>query len=237
MSLTRVKNITADTTVTGDVNITGTTTTVGTVNVGGGNLSVNPTSEAAHRYLFLNAGATNDGHILFQRAGAPKFQISADTNGHLFTWNYAKNGTSFRVNTDGSVITPHQPAFLAYGSNSYVNRGFGTPVDYSSATYNEGNHYSTSTYRFTAPHAGLYHFAAGAIAHQSSTGSGGIMICHNGGNTARSYQETGSRSRNCSVTLKLAANDLVDVRIEGGGGADYYYLGGGYGYFSGYLVG
>jgi len=237
MSLTRVKHITANTTVTGNLDVTGTTTTVGAVNVGAGNLSVNPTSEAAHRYLNLNTGASNDGHILFQRGGTNKFQISADTADNLFTWSYGKNGTVFRINADGSVITPYQPAFLAQGSHSYVNRGFGVPVDYSSATYNEGNHYSTSTYRFTAPHAGLYHFAAGAIAHASSTGSGGIIIALNGGSMSRSYQETGSRSRNCSVTLKLAANDLVDVRLEGGGSGDYYYLGGGYGYFSGYLVG
>jgi len=219
----------------GSVSITGKLTVQNDQDITG-TIVHNP-SGSGNKYLSLNTSSSGDGHILFKRAGTNKYQISSDTNGHLMTWSYAKNGTAHRINADGSVITPYQPAFLAYGSASYVNRGFGVPIDYSSTTYNEGNHYSTSTYRFTAPHAGLYHFAAGAIAHVSSTGSGGIMICHNGANSARSYQETGSRSRNCSVTLKLAANDLVDVRLEGGGGADYYYLSAGYGYFSGYLVG
>ena len=214
-------------------NVSGDTFT-GNVNFNSGTITHNANSEASNKYFALNTGASNDGHLLFQRAGSNKFQISSDTANNLFTWNYTKNGTSHRINADGSVITPHQPGFYAVGSASYVNRGVGVAIEYSSTVFNNGNCYSTSTYKFTAPHAGMYHFSAAAIAHSASTGSGGIMITQNGSNKARSYQEGGSRSRNCSVTLDLAASDFVDVRIEG---SDYYYLSGGYGYFSGYMIG
>ena len=174
--------------------------TMGALNVNGGNLTVNSTSEAAHRYLYLNTGATNDGHIVFQRGGTTKFQISADANGHLFTWNYAKNGTSFRVNTDGSVITPHQPNFIFQGSyNGWTtinqsgqwlpftgSTGVATSTNYeipmnwtSSRTggYNlSGNGINANTGVYTAPVNGTYMFTFQTYMLKGAAGSGYLHI-------------------------------------------------------------
>ena len=166
------------------VNTTGDTMSGG-LTVNGGNLSLNATSEAAHRYLYLNTGATTDGHIIFQRGGSPKFQISADANGHLFTWNYAKNGTSFRVNADGSIIKPHQPQFVvqgdynnwtqittgaqwyqltgATGSSSTASGSNILPIAWRTNNYGgynpTGSGFNATSGLYTAPVTGTYMFA------------------------------------------------------------------------------
>jgi len=118
-----------------------------------GNITHNP-SGSGNKYLFLNAASSGDGHILFQRAGSNKYQISSDTSNNLFTWNYAKNGTSFRINADGSIIMPHQPSFSAYRDAGTVTSGNVYIFDHTN--YNIGNMYNTSNGRATVPVAGRY---------------------------------------------------------------------------------
>ena len=175
-------------------------TFTGAVNVNGGNLTLNSTSEAAGRYLFLNTGATNDGHILFQRAGAPKFQISSDTSNNLFTWNYAKNAASHTINTDGSVITPHQPQFVLQGSYNawtFINQssqwlpltgstGVATSTNNELAMnwtssraggYNpSGNGINANTGIYTAPVNGTYMFTFQSYILKGAGGGGYIHI-------------------------------------------------------------
>jgi len=209
----------------------------GTLNVNGGNIYLAEDDAAAHRYMFLNTGASQDGHIVLQRGLANKYQVTAKTDNSYSIYGYPASGEVFNINSSGIVTKPYQPAFMAYGSGTYTNRGTGA-IEYSTAVFNQGNHYSTSTYTFTAPVSGVYHFSAGAIAHASFTAAGGIFIEKNSTHYLKDYQETGSRSRTVSGTINCAANDAIKVRIESSGsGGDYYYLGAGYGWFSGHLVG
>ena len=136
------------------------------------------------------------------------------------------------IEPSGAVTMPTQPAFLAYGSAAYAERS--NPMDYNSTNYNIGNHYSTTTYLFTAPVAGRYLFTAGAL-KTANDGDGGIIIVQNSTNKARSYHNGGpTRQRTVSVVLSLAANDTVKVIPEGD---VTFYLANGYGYFSGVLLG
>tara|TARA_B100001939_G_scaffold272546_1_gene240330 strand:+ start:244 stop:945 length:702 start_codon:yes stop_codon:yes gene_type:complete len=209
----------------------------GTLNVNGGNIYLAEDDAAAHRYMFLNTGASQDGHIVLQRGLANKYQVTAKTDNSYSIYGYPASGEVFNINSSGIVTKPYQPAFMAYGSGTYTNRGTGA-IEYSTAVFNQGNHYSTSTYTFTAPVSGVYHFSAGAIAHASFTAAGGIFIEKNSTHYLKDYQETGSRSRTVSGTINCAANDAIKVRIESSGsGGDYYYLGAGYGWFSGHLIG
>jgi len=54
------------------------------------------------------------------------------------------------------VVTTGQPSFLAYRSANYSS-GAGV-LAYNATTFNQGNHYNTGTYTFTAPVAGVYLF-------------------------------------------------------------------------------
>ena len=168
-------------------------------------------------------GTSGTSHTYSQGVGNQRFYMAYDeTNGvHRMT-----------IEPSGAVTMPTQPAFLAYGSAAYAERS--NPMDYNSADYNIGNHYSTTTYLFTAPVAGRYLFTAGAL-KTANDGDGGIIIVQNSTNKAKSYHDGGpTRQRTVSVVLSLAANDTVKVIPEGDA---TFYLAGGYGYFSGVLLG
>ena len=218
------------------VNVSGDTMTGGlTVDAGNGN------------QLLLDNDGERFTQVSFKNSGSQYAAVWYDNSINVLV-NHAASGKGYVVQTGGStdrlvidssgrVTMPYQPAFMAYGSGTYTNRGTGA-IEYSTAVFNQGNHYSTSTYTFTAPVSGVYHFSAGAIAHASFTAAGGIFIEKNSTHYLKDYQETGSRSRTVSGTINCAANDAIKVRIESSGsGGDYYYLGAGYGWFSGHLIG
>ena len=238
---TRYVNTTGDT-MTGNLTVSG-----GLVSATGTSTLTNPEADLGLYHSFKNLssdintgvgislGSNNNGGatIYAQRTGA--------NNEHKLGFSVRNNSgsslTRMAISGSGFVTKPYQPAFMAYGSGTYANRGNGA-IEYSTAVFNQGNHYSTSTYTFTAPVSGVYHFSAGAIAHATSTASGGIFIEKNSTHLFKDYQETGTRNRTVSGTAYCAANDAIKVRIESSGsGGDYYYLGAGYGWFSGHLVG
>ena len=72
-------------------------TMTGGLNVNGGNLTHNSTSEAAHRYVILNTGATTDGHILFQRAASNKHQLTTKPDNSFNIYGYDASGDVFNI--------------------------------------------------------------------------------------------------------------------------------------------
>ena len=149
------------------------------------------------------------------------------------------NGVA-RIVVDGSgrVTTPAQPAFLAY-PNSVFNEGTENAViQYNTTAVNIGNHYNTSTKRFTAPIAGLYYFSA---SFWSMTNNWGYMaIAKNGDISAMGARgRTGGVGDYVFTTLNsimyLNANDFVDCRCAQQGMT--VHINNGYNNFSGYLIG
>lgn len=61
----------------------------------------------------------------------------------------------FRVDKDGRVLTPFQPAFRAYDNETVTNNGV---IVFDSVNQRGGTNYSTSNGRFTCPVSGWYHF-------------------------------------------------------------------------------
>ena len=224
------------------VNVAGDTMTGG-LNVNGGNLTHNSTSEAAHRYFILNTGATTDGHILFQRGGSNKFQTSADANGHLFTWNYAKNGTSFRINTDGSVITPHQPSFHAYMSQSNPTITSGNAkIPYSATLWNVGSHFDTTNSKFVAPIAGKYCFQVNHNVYGLSDDQWFRTRVYVNGSSYQilGYMRArggGDHTTNDSFLLNMSANDYVEIYTNSPDTNYHLSASIGWNSFSGFLIG
>ena len=72
------------------------------------------------------------------------------------------NTERVRIDTTGRVTTPYQPAFTAYKDNVGAYGTVGTVV-FNNVLLNRGNHYNSTTGKFTAPVAGVYSF--GFFAH------------------------------------------------------------------------
>ncbi len=183
-----------------------------------------------------NTGTTGGSAVCFQRfadGGGGSDEIFFETH-----WQGNRHGESMRINKYGHVIKPHQPSFNVTSSGGQINSNVGTIVFTDTASvknHNTGNHYSTSTGRFTAPVAGRYQINARMLTNSSSNSYTIYLLrvntSHVGyiGHNHSDYwlMESGS------WVLNLAANDYVDCYMQTHSG----HLGHNYASFSGFLIG
>jgi hypothetical protein len=155
-----------------------------------------------------------------------------------FVWqNYTSAGYSekMRIDSSGRITKPLQPAFTAYPNTS---SGYSdTPLKYDATILNVGNHYNTSTYRFTAPVAGRYLFS-----YSIWTGSATTTRCafyKNGSVVGQATYSIGTRNNgtssendSASMIIELSVSDYIDIRCYAG---DVQIFGANY--FMGYLLG
>jgi len=134
------------------------------------------------------------------------------------------NGTTgLNIDASGRVTMPNQPIFMAYdspGGGGTVSSGQVAP--WSQTLVNVGGHFSTSTYRFTAPIAGVYEFTLFGIMGPNVNGQALINIRKNGTNIVRMHRNTSSsymfawEQGSVSLTISLVPNDYIDVYIAEG---------------------
>jgi len=144
------------------------------------------------------------------------------------------NQEVMRMDSSGRVTMPYQPAFHAYSGAG--QSGNNVVIAYSTTSYNNGNCYSTSTNRFTAPISGTYCFSAtfmnGGLALTARWG-----LQKNGttyGNELYGMNNTYFRSNGMWV-VPMSTNDYVTI-VAGlpGTPCDIHSE---YRHFSGYLIG
>ena len=161
------------------------------------------------------------------------------------------SGTAMSIDSSNRITTPARPAFSARGSGSWVDVADGatTTIVMATADINTGSHYNTSTYKFTAPVAGVYHFSAivyirnnGGSASDSGT-YGYIKLQKNNSNIAgfeaiHGYLNNGDADQTHSISglVQLAVNDTVHMVLQSAGGGTSSFHGGNTS-FHGYLVG
>lgn len=182
---------------------------------------------------------TTHRHFRLEGVDAP---ISGDAErGQLAIYEGENNLWS--ITDQGYVSSPNIPAFYVYRSGS-ANISSGN-FPFSEVRLNNGNHYNTSNYRFSAPIKGIYCFLATALHRQSSTnGSAEITFFKNDAainSRGFGYSYFGQTSANyheqvfISLTIDLEPGDYITFGIHANSG-DWYY-GDNLGYFSGHLLG
>ena len=187
--------------------------------------------------------------------------MALNVDGALFESTFAslKITASSRIGFDTSLTgsfptLPYRPWFVAYRNSAWntFSANAWNPLSLNATYQNNGSHYSTSTYRFTAPITGAYYFEHSAYGLKNpSTNSSSYthpMFWVNGSSTLRMASQSTSyrlRSRtNFSSTyswdtqindiLYLTSGDYVQVVIYCNGTQQWY---GYYTHFTGFFIG
>jgi len=151
-------------------------------------------------------------HIKDASSGANGYPLLQVTNG-------AGSVAHFKVNSGtGHVTMANQPCFHAKGlSNSASGNGTtsGGVLVFNGATINNGNHYSTSNGRFTAPCSGFFYFSFSLLYDDSYNDNGSAYLRKNGSGVGEyGYVQGDSNTYiqvSASAVVSMSASDYVDV--------------------------
>jgi hypothetical protein len=172
---------------------------------------------------------TSSGNAAFSGASAYSLCLYAASGRDI---NFGQQGNHrMRIDSAGIVTMPNQPSFDAYtvsSSATFTNQ----VIEFNNiSTHNTGGHYSTSTYRFTAPVAGKYLFTYNV--QKSGTANTETQFQKNGAKLSDTHvhHTANGNHGSQSVVWYLSANDYVNVKILGGT------ISGDYSHFSGHLLG
>ena len=149
------------------------------------------------------------------------------------------SSTMLTIATAGYVTTPFQPAFhvanqTAQSITSNTILQFNATSTNASRVFNQGGYYANN--RFTAPVDGVYQFSVNVLMNPVTVGSyWGVGVVLNSSDTIDFSYAAGKvqQGLNLSATIKLAANDYIEVRSSTDGTINIDNSG----TFSGHLVG
>jgi len=231
-----------------DINDSGTVYTgAGT---GRGTIHLDPNSATDFAGNAITFGASDAGSGQTAQAGIyTRTDGSLGSEMHLSTTDSYSAGskTGIKISNLGVVSVPRGyvsqslvPAFNAYHNGSGISLTTAL-FPHNVVRYNNGGHFSTATYAFTAPVAGIYHFDFHTIYYGNGINAQ-IMLRKNTVAMPGTYghfsnnQGTVWHTFNLNTTLALAVDDSVDVYVYGMGGMTYLH-GDSWNEFSGFLVG
>ena len=135
-----------------------------------------------------------------------------------------------RVDVNGRVTMPYQPAFTATATGTTQAAGV---LQFNNASLNIGNCFNTSTYRFTAPIAGNYYFYVNTI---GTSGDYQAVSLNKNGSRVSGFGWGGTpasaeSSANIAMIVQLAVGDYVTASCSRSA------YNAGYNQFTGFLVG
>tara|TARA_B100002019_G_C21017044_1_gene472851 strand:+ start:134 stop:643 length:510 start_codon:yes stop_codon:yes gene_type:complete len=138
--------------------------------------------------------------------------LKVNTIAHSGGTNAMTIDSSGNVNFPQRVTFSTVPfAFVTFpDTDSYVAQTANTIVTFSVAVVNDGNHYDTSTYKFTCPAAGLYRIEVSTLSESVDQVQAWLFVRETGGSgTALGRIYTQNRATHGSMTIKCAANDKL----------------------------
>ena len=155
------------------------------------------------------------------------------------------------MRSNGSVMTPLQPAFQATGipSHRYMNSWQGVALNnWNYIDVNTGSNFNNTNGRFTAPVPGKYFFIYTTMFQNPNTADFAIRLDKNGTMMVISNNHSGGGASNghtwndatVQAIIDLAAGDYVEAKASGSNSSTCYLYGSSssrYGSFSGYLIG
>ena len=174
-------------------------------------MAANTTSGYGFYQIGRSSTATNNWHMGSEGDGTFRF----------YNGNWGAGTERMRIDASGRITMPFQPAFHAFGGSVVSVSISNYILALGSTLTNRGSHYNTSTFRFTAPVAGMYMFAhrvtwgsngSGVSVFQALNGSafgGGTGVTEVFGYTSAGGYNTTSASVSF---ISLNANDFVDLR-------------------------
>jgi C1q domain len=156
----------------------------------------------------------NSGYIGYKHAGN-----NLATNS--VTLGMYASDNLLNVYGNGCVTKPYQPYFKIKPSwTDGTTYSDGTVLPFNVALTNNGGYYNTSTYRFTAPIAGLYWFDV-AVLTTNNTAIADLRIYVNGSNPDHyggySGNWSGHKTGRMTHLVYLNSGDYVDARPAGTG--------------------
>ena len=172
---------------------------------------------------FQNTNSTNAYVYMAHHNYGMHVRNDSSGTGHYLFDVYSSSGNRFQVRGNDARTTLSGTYMLQTGLIHFdVKLTSGTSsgdIKFNSVLENVGSHYSTSTGRFTAPVAGVYHFA-GTVLQTNSGGQFDVNLRYNGssgtkGNSMRATF-TGHSTIQISETLKMNANDYVHINVSSG---------------------
>jgi hypothetical protein len=195
----------------------GTTTLNARFNVNGSVMLTNGAGAGSSFYPYYNSGTNYNA-------------VSSDSNGGMtFITGVSAPAVRATVTNTGQLQLPYQPAFEAYGSGTQswsAGTAYNQTLLLNTRSGGMGSNrysgYSTSTYRFTAPVAGVYFFY---LSYTQTAATGGpeafflINSATNYRNIAIGYQYvTGYFTASGNATINMAAGDYVEVQLVNNNG-------------------
>ena len=191
-------------------------------------------ARAAIRLTHGSSGSTASNGAFIGFDNNPDFYIYNQESGNL---RFGTAGSErMRIDSNGIVTMPNQPAFRAYISGG--PQGINGTIPFSQIDYNIGSNYNNSNYRFTAPVAGRYSFHFYSIYRGNHTNNAFGFYINGGGFSGDRAHFTKSLGNNwdyidMSQVLNLGSGDYVTCLTHSA--VDLH--GGNWAAFSGHLVG
>ena len=200
----------------------------------------------------LKVGSGGDLQLYHDVSGANHItcatnrELKLSANKHTF-YDYTGVTKRMEIDANGYVTKPKHPSFLAGRTGGNQTFTVGTfPLN--ETRINVGNHYDTSTYKFTAPVAGVYYFHA-QVYYNNGSGAYrvGFRKTPNGGsafmlNTASHEVVGNDDQQSTSIIESMAVGDTVELFCDSNVSIQCYYnindtTYGAHTYFMGYLIG